>query len=156
MASRPPTSVAGRVSAPGLFRKPMWVPWDHAPEKTDAKGNIIGVGEPLGRIRMVGADTTHTATVKTKMDPSGRPQSAVKGFVPLEYAPDEAKIAWHLMRQRMIANAEAVGQTWEELTTQEPAIVAFAHFAEEGKRLLDEREQGKELAKAGKGAADAA
>lgn len=147
MASRPPRSAAGRVNTPGLFLKPMWEPWGGADEVLSDDGKqIVGVGDPKGRVRLVAADTTHTALVKSKMDPQGRPQSAVKGFVPLEYAPDDAKIMWFQMRERMIAASKAVGIEYEDLIRQRPHVAAFAHFAEQGKKLLAER------AKAGKGA----
>lgn len=151
MASRPPGHVAAPEGQPGLFRKPMWEPWGNAPEILDGDGNIVGVGEATGRVRMIAADTTHTGRVKTKLDPTGKPHAELKGFVPLEYAPDEAKVQWHLMRERMIANAAALGVSRDDLARKNPAVVVYAHLAEEGARLLKEQS-----AKAAKGAPVAA
>ena len=128
------------IGTPKVRKYPFWVPDDGAPELTDAKGNIVGIGKPKGRVRLLPVDTTHTATVKIRGEGTGRSQYEAKGYIRLEHAPPEAKVMFAQLRQHAIDWSRSQGLPAPDWT------VLYAHFAE-----------GVEVpAKAGKGAADAA
>lgn len=100
MAGVAPAALAGKPRQTKVRVMPWWVPWDN-----DGDGSV----------RLLPADTAHTAVVITTDGGTPVPYYETKGFVPLRHAPEKAKKMFAEMQAKAAADARKEGlpvPTW--------------------------------------------
>lgn len=110
-----PGLAGGKTKVTSVRRKPYWRPWGRG-----GKGDV----------KLLPIDTVHTQTIKTDRDGTPRNAYEAKGYVPLEYAPPEARRMFAEMRESAINRAESLGIPLEVFRLKQSWVFAFEHLAE--------------------------